>query len=331
VPINNINPAATPAGQANKTNAKHTGSINRFHDILVDEYDNGMLNGYNRVDNIRYPYPADSNIIAGLLDGENSIAYALNILASLSEQKLSSISGMMLLRVHAALSNLSGQDIETVRKNIMNVGALPKSNATHTGMLKETSGQSIPYEAWKSVNPAIISTVYNRNPVLYRRVIDQFSVETNPRYEVNKNGRNDTYCNIFMWDVTRAMGAEIPHYIDPDTKTPMYYPDVKGARQLTANGIYDWLHECGGNYGWYEVGPKQAQALANQGRPAVAALRNNSGGHGHVQVVCPSRDGKYDASRGVTIAQAGRNLTSYTPITSIYRKSLPRVSYFAHI
>jgi hypothetical protein len=159
-------------------------------------------------------------------------------------------------------------------------------------------------------------------------VIDQFQVETNPRYAVNKKGHGDTYCNIFMWDVTSAMGAEIPHYVDAKTGAPRTYPDTKGASEMSANSIYNWLHEHGSNYGWFEVTPEQAQTLANQGRPVVTAFKKT--GHGHVQVVCPSKDGQYNAERGVTIAQAGRHLSSYKPITSVYNASLPKVKYFAH-
>ncbi len=108
----------------------------------------------------------------------------------------------------------------------------------------------------------------------------------------------------------------------------MSYGD-KGANQMTANVIYKWLHESGGQYGWFKVTPEQAQDLANNGHPVVTALYRK-GAHGHVQVVCPSKDGEYDEQRGVTIAQAGRRLTSYRPITQIYNASLPKVSYFAH-
>ncbi|MHB1313921.1 MAG: hypothetical protein ACYCX2_00375 [Christensenellales bacterium] len=176
-----------------------------------------------------------------------------------------------------------------------------------------------------AVNPLITSNASSRSSELYRRVIDQFHVETSLRYDVD----GGTYCNIFLWDVTRAMGAEIPHYVDPDTLEARYYPDVKSARQQTANRIYDWLGEKGSEYGWYKVTAEEAQHMANGGHPVVTAYKN-PGGHGHVQVVCPSGDGKYDAKRGVTIAQAGRHLYSYAPITKVYRKSLPKVVYYAH-
>lgn len=187
-----------------------------------------------------------------------------------------------------------------------------------------------PVAASKAVTPAIYSFPNNRSAALYNRVIAQFSVETNPRYEVNKKGRGDTYCNIFVWDVTTAMGAEIPHYINPKTGAPMKYPDVSEARELSANGIYNWLHQHGEKYGWYKVSAEEAQMLANKGQPVVASLKR-SGMSGHIQMVCPSADGRYDPNRGVMIAQAGRRLTSYAPIKSIYKSdSLSKVVYFAH-
>lgn len=187
-----------------------------------------------------------------------------------------------------------------------------------------------PERASRPATPAVISGADNRSPRLYNSVIAQFAVETNPRYAVNKKGTGDTYCNIFVWDVTSAMGAEIPHYINPQTGAPMTYPDVEGARFQSANRIYNWLHEFGSQYGWYQVSAEEAQALANRGQPVVASLKRN-GASGHVQMVCPSADGSYDPERGVTVAQAGSTLTSYKPITSILGKaSLSKVAYFAH-
>ena len=142
-------------------------------------------------------------------------------------------------------------------------------------------------------------------------MIDQFDVENNPRYAVNQKGTGDTYCNVFLLDVTSAMGAAIP-------------------RGMNANGISDWLNEYGPQYGWYEVSAQQAQALANQGCPAVTVWKNQEGGHGHVQVVSPSEDGAYDPSRGVAIAQAGRILSNYTYIRKIYSSRMDEVQYFAH-
>ena len=182
------------------------------------------------------------------------------------------------------------------------------------------------HSPWIPADPALTSDVYNRSADLYTSVIGQFRVETNLRYSTARGG---TYCNIFVWDVTSAMGAEIPHYYNAETGEPMKRGDG-AARQMTANRMYTWLHEYGEDYGWYEMSAKEAQELANDGHPVVTALYR-SGRHGHVQVVCPSADGEYDEKKGVTIAQAGRHLMSYTHITNIYNASLSKVSYFAHM
>lgn len=192
-----------------------------------------------------------------------------------------------------------------------------------------TGTDGIPAAAGRAVNPPLTNGEGQRSAAAYRAVIDQFDVENNPRYAVNKKGRGDTYCNIFVWDVTRAMGAEIPHYVDPDTLEPRYYPDIRGARELSANGVADWLERVGARYGWRRVSAEEAQALANRGHPVVTA-HHNPGGSGHVQVVCPSADGRYDPSRGVTVAQAGRRLMNYGYITQIFGRGLSEVVYYAH-
>lgn len=239
-----------------------------------------------------------------------------------------SLSGSGMSNVGTMLSGLTQGNASGLLSTIP-YGSTLLSRMNGLGNVNPNEGV-IPYEAWKPVTPAITSNVFNRNPQLYRNVIKQFSVETNGRYAVNKNGHDDTYCNIFVWDVTKAMGAEIPHYYNPETGAPMQYPNVEGGLQMSANRMHNWLFEHGEDYGWYQVTPEQAQAMANQGRPAMTVLKNDSG-HGHVQMVCPSNDLSYDEKRGVTIAQAGRKLTSYQPITQSYRASLPKVVYFAHM
>lgn len=285
------------------------------------QYNSGMDNGFNNI---------MQQIVKRNTLSTNTMSFGTSPLGS-------NLTGMLLAALVQSNGSV-GPSMMCLSRALMNAGSSNffgtspyGSMQNMTGAIDPLASNRIPSAASKAVNPAITSNITNRNPALYRQVINQFHVETHPRYAVNKKGTGDTYCNIFMWDVTRAMGAEIPHYVDPKTKAPRYYPDVKGASEMNANAIYDWLHEHGGKYGWFEVDAEQAQAMANQGRPVVTALRNNSGGHGHVQVVCPSADGMYDPERGVTIAQAGRNLTSYRPITQIYNRSLPRVKYFAHM
>ena len=184
--------------------------------------------------------------------------------------------------------------------------------------------------AQKQINAAALtSNVSNRNPALYRAVLDGLDVENNPRYAVNQKGTGDTYCNVYMLDATKAMGAAIPRYTDRTTGAPST-SGADNAIAMNANRISDWLNNYGPQYGWYEVTAEQAQALANRGCPAVTTWKNLEGGHGHVQMVSPSKDGTYDPERGVAVAQAGRLLRNYTYITDIYSSRMKQVQYFAH-
>ncbi len=185
----------------------------------------------------------------------------------------------------------------------------------------------LPVAYWKAATPAIVGSEDSRSAENLRAIIDQFDVENAGRY-VPRDGY--TFCNIFLWDVTSALGCEIPHYVDPDTGEPMTYPDVSGAMELNSNRTLGWLLSKGGEYGWREVTAEDAQNSANAGLPAVGVYEN-PGGIGHVQVVCPSEDGLYDESKGPAVAQAGRKTLGYAYQRSIYSESgMSKVRYFAH-
>ncbi|MCL2392047.1 MAG: hypothetical protein FWC66_05485 [Oscillospiraceae bacterium] len=192
--------------------------------------------------------------------------------------------------------------------------------------LSDTGQAILPIEAWRPATPAITSDASNRSPEIYRAVVDQFRVETAERYRPFRNG--NTFCNIFVWDVTRAMGAEVPHYTDPVTGDPMFYPDVVGARSMGAIATCQWLRSHGERFGWREVDAQTAQWHANQGRPAITS----AGSLGHVQVVVPSTSRGFDPVSGVTIAQAGRINSNYMHISGIYSSNALQnsVRYWIH-
>ena len=156
--------------------------------------------------------------------------------------------------------------------------------------------------AARPVNPPLASDASTRDPRLYSEILDQFGVEGNPRY-TPRNG--NTYCNIYVWDATSAMGAEIPHWVDASgNPTSVAAP---GSHELSANGLANWMDNNGSQNGWRAVSAEEAQSWANSGKPAVVT-NNNPGGIGHVAMVRP---GEYDAAKGPMIAQAGgRNLNS---------------------
>ena len=218
-----------------------------------------------------------------------------------------------------AAMNSSGHDAALIN-NFDQLFFAPVPETTQSG------GAIIPVEAWRPVTPAIVSDRNNRSPQLYRAVIDQLNVETAERYRPGRNGF--TWCNIFVWDATRAMGAEIPFFIDPATGAPMQYPNTRGAQQQTAWRMEVWLENHGAAHGWREVGSEEAQRHANSGRPAMTT----AGRLEHVQMVVPSASGGYDPVRGVAIAQAGRIVSNYMYITGIYSPNAMRnyVRYWVH-
>lgn len=113
-----------------------------------------------------------------------------------------------------------------------------------------------------------------RSPELLQRIVDQFEVETTERYrrrDVTGDGKSESFCNIFVSDVTRALSCEIP-------------------KQL-ANAMTDWLDNFGRQYGWFRVDRDLAWYLSKTGVPIVAGWKNPAGGHGHVALLVPPPDG----------------------------------------
>ena len=224
----------------------------------------------------------------------------------------------------------SAMDSAFDREDLLTVEEQLFSGLPATRDVQRTGAQAVvPTSAWKAATPAITGDAHSRSPEALREIIDQFEVTSSERYRPFRNGV--TYCNIFLWDVTSALGCEIPHYIDNVTGQGRSYPDVSGAWEMNANATSDWLAAKGGQNGWREVSAEQAQAWANQGRPAVTAWKNTADKPGHVQIVCPSEDGGFDPIRGVTVAQAGAKVTGYTHISSTFKQSdLKNVKYYIH-
>lgn len=264
-------------------------------------------------------------------DAETALFMACIMMQTMNDSsEMSAILGM----ISPLISNLKG-DLSGLRSSIMQSDFSPYIlssmdisvfKSSIPPQISHTGWAIVPSEAWKPTSPAIVSTQNDRSPQRLRQIIDQFNVETSERYRPYRRGR-DTYCNIFLWDVTSALNCEIPHFVDPVTGNPRKYPDIEGAIELGAVQIEDWLVRFGSAYGWREVDAATAQEYANNGRPAVTT----AGSLGHVQVVCPSNNSEFDTIRGVTVAQAGSRNTGYTHISGIYGSaSMGKVRYFIH-
>lgn len=193
-----------------------------------------------------------------------------------------------------------------------------KQSSTSSGLKLDT-----PKNPASRATPSIISDETNRSAENYTKVTQQFDVANNDRYAIRYvNGKKQTYCNIYAWDVTSAMGAEIPHWYDPATGTPTAVGE-KGALEMNCNRMVDWMNDFGESYGWREVSAAEAQQAANNGHPTIS-LRSD-----HVQVVIPS-DSYVDTSKtGPMVSQAGaKNFENNTAKYGF--GSLSNVKYYTH-
>ncbi|MDL2224996.1 hypothetical protein LJC20_02160 [Eubacteriales bacterium OttesenSCG-928-M02] len=263
--------------------------------------------------------------LMGLGNGEGSTKDALLMMCMMMVMGQSPDIGTMM----TLLSMVNGQGSSGLTDSNGTSAANAYYNAaknSYNNIASTGTGKAvIPTAAYKAITPGVTSNMDNRSAALYNKVIAQFDVENTERYRPYRQGKGDTYCNIYVWDVTRAMGAEIPHYYDPKTLEAKYYPDTTGAVEMGATRMCEWLEKKGQDYGWREVTAEEAQKMANAGKPAVAVTPK------HVQMVCPSKDGSYNAQKGVTVAQAGSKVTGYAYISSIYSKNrLATVRYYAH-
>jgi len=137
----------------------------------------------------------------------------------------------------------------------------------------------------------------NRSAENLDKLIDYFNPgdPNNKRYQPTDNS---TFCNIFVHDVTRAMGVSVPHW--------------ENGRELDANDNIEWIKDPkrGGAHGWTKVdSPEKAQELANQGYPVVAAYHNRNpkvdSGIGHVAMVRPGEGKTVGGKFYPSSAQAG--------------------------
>lgn len=112
-------------------------------------------------------------------------------------------------------------------------------------------------DVWKAVQPPVTSVPSQRTAALTDQVIKQFAVGTNPRYE--SAGPEGPRAHIFVWDVSRAMGCEIPHFT--------------GAKELTLAQTCDWVKHEGPVRGWRRVSEPEVFTVLASGQLVVAVPR----------------------------------------------------------
>ena len=139
-------------------------------------------------------------------------------------------------------------------------------------------------DEWNPIDTNILPDyTTNRNADDYLKTIELFNVEQSKRY---RRDSSNTYCNIYVSDVTNALGVYIPRWVNGE--------------KLSATGMKGWLEApLAQDLGWREVTPEEAQALANEGIPAVAVTS------GHIAMVIPGEGDTFDGVYYPASAQAG--------------------------
>ena len=186
---------------------------------------------------------------------------------------------------------------------------------------------SISDRQWEDAYPGKTNPEGYRDPDAYREVLRDLDVEKRGRY---RPGR-DTWCNIYVWDATKAMDCEIPHYYNPATGEGFTREEAiaagqyssrnpDGYQEMSALRMTQWLEQHGANNGWVECDADTAIQMANQGYPTVIAATDTN----HVGMVAPQNPGE----SGVQISQAGARNFEHGPQRKGFGNH--RVKYYYH-
>ncbi len=113
-------------------------------------------------------------------------------------------------------------------------------------------------DVWKAVQAPVQSREGQRSVEKLQQVLHQFAIATNPRYADDAPGKPRGH--IYLWDVSRAMGCEVPHFV--------------GAKELTLAQTCDWVRHEGPMRGWKRTDEDDAWQLTQQGFLVVALPRD---------------------------------------------------------
>ena len=161
-----------------------------------------------------------------------------------------------------------------LQTSMPSVKAGPADDDEPTAVGMKFDGQQVPQalqgrDVWIAVQAPLQSREGKRSRELYENVIKQFGVTVNPRYAEDAPGKGRGH--IFVWDVSRAMNCEIPHFV--------------GAKELTLAQTCDWVRHEGPMRGWKRISNADIIEAANAGRLVIALPREMR--TKHIAVVTP--------------------------------------------
>jgi hypothetical protein len=149
-------------------------------------------------------------------------------------------------------------------------------------------------DLFKAVQAPVQSREGRRSRQVLKQVVNQFAVGHNPRYQ--PDGPGNPRSHIFIWDVSRAMNVEVPHFV--------------GAKELSLGQTCDWLRHEGPTRGWIRAAMEDAAGYARQGLLVIAMPREIR--LKHLAVVSPDaveKDGRPRLSS--CSVKLGNNLSVY--------------------
>ncbi|MBL8955566.1 MAG: hypothetical protein JNK82_32625 [Myxococcaceae bacterium] len=109
-------------------------------------------------------------------------------------------------------------------------------------------------DLFKAVQAPVQSREGRRSKKIFHQVLAQFAIGKNPRFDPDGPGKPRGH--IFVWDVSRAMNCEVPHFF--------------GVKELTLAQTVDWLRAEGPSRGWLRADPKAVVELAGKGQLVIA-------------------------------------------------------------
>lgn len=199
---------------------------------------------------------------------------------------------------------------------------------------------------WMPFDAQVRSWQHARTAAQLDAVLDQFDIESK-LVSVSRYAPHDgnTYCATLVWDATRAMGCEIPHWVDENLASTTPGQVSEGKRELNANAWeQEWMPKRGLTLeGWRRGSADMASSAAEVGQPVVAIWYNpptwkdekgvhhkeSAPGrervehHGHTAMVAPAHGAK-----GVHVAQAGAKCYRLVPVETGFAGHQP--SFYIH-
>ncbi|MBL8915409.1 MAG: hypothetical protein JNM17_32190 [Archangium sp.] len=207
--------------------------------------------------------PAQGTISASGIDRTNDLRTDTSILTTHQKSLLGS--GFADSAAERKRTSALGSTVPGAQK----IPQAPEAPATQT-----FDGKTVPEalqarDVWKALQAPLQSRAGKRSKELLLNVVNQFGMMVNKRYDEDAPGKIRGH--IFVWDVSRAMDCEIPHFV--------------GAKELTLAQTCDWLRHEGPMRGWKRVSDPDLYEAAEAGHLVVALPRESR--TKHIALVLP--------------------------------------------